>query len=595
MDLFLLFLVYSSSSAVISVEENQPAKSPSRHAPQEVILHTQKLFDDHITQPLTAEETCTDLWFIPKNGTCHCGSTVHGSVTCNEHTKEVTVLDCYCMTADSATNQTVVGECYYNCANLSRNAQYQDNVYHQAPSNCSLLHRRGTLCGECNKDYFLPAYSYDMECMQCNHPHSWWLYTAAAFLPLTVFIVIVLVFRISVVSPEVRAFVFFGQLIAAPINVRILLLSTKHLSPLLTALVKVYTTVYGIWNLDFFRTVFPGICLHLTTLQVLTLDYLVAVYPMLLMVIAYTLVELHGYGFKPVILMWRPFHYFFARFRREWDIQTSIIDAFVTFFILSTTKLLSVSFDLLIPTQLHTASGQSLGMRLYYDPNIEYMKREHLPYALLALIVLGLFILLPFCLLVFSSFRCVRKLFRKCRLRIRVLEDFLYAFQQYYKDGSNRMIDSRWYAAYYIMVSFIVYPTYIFTLGAFTYICSIFLYSIGAAIILIVEPYKQEYTIYNVVDCVLLLWVALFCTSVVLLNFAGLFERIYLVSTYLFITFLCTVPLVYITAVVIRWIWKRSGQRYCRKCQTEKDIDESLPDRICRSGEYKDNNSILSQ
>ena len=58
-----------------------------------------------------------------------------------------------------------------------------------------------------------------------------------------------------------------------------------------------------IWNLDFFRTLLPGVCLHLTTLEVLALDYLIAVCPMLLMVIAYVLVELHGYGFRPVLFI----------------------------------------------------------------------------------------------------------------------------------------------------------------------------------------------------------------------------------------------------------------------------------------------------
>ena len=544
--------------------------------------------DWQITQQLTTEESCTDLWFTPKNGTCHCGDTIHDAVTCNEHTKEVMVLDCYCMTADSATNQTVVGNCFFNCFSLSRNDhdQYQYNMYHQAPSNCSYLHRRGTLCGECEKDYFVRVYSYKLDCIQCHHPDSWWLYIAAAFLPLTVFIIIILVFRISVVSPKLHAFVFFAQIIGAPAHVRIILLSTEYLTSPTAVVISVYTTAYGIWNLDFFRTVLPDICLHLTTLQVPALDYLIAVYPMLLMVIAYTLVELHGYGFKPVLLMWKPFHYFLARFRREWDIQTSIVDAFVTFFILSTTKILSVSYDLLIPTELHGANGDFLGLRLYYDPNVEYFKHEHLPYALLALAVLSLFIL-PFCLLVLSSFRCVRKCFRKWRIRIRVLEDFLYAFQQYYRDDSNDMTDCRWYAGCYILVTFSFFLTYAFTQSGFTYILYIVLFTIGAVTILIVQPYKEEYAIYNVVDCVLFLWLALLCAVVTLVNFASMLQRVYLVSTYAIMAFVCTAPFVYITAVVIRWMWKI---RYCRKRQTEFEayLDESLPDRIAHPREYRD-------
>ena len=580
MDFLLPFLLYLSCSEALI---------PSRQTEgqREEIFLSQRLVDDQMSS--VAEESCTDLWFTPKNGTCHCGDTIHDAVTCNEHTKEVMVLDCYCMTADSATNQTVVGNCLFNCFSLSRNALYLDNVYHQAPSDCSYLNRKGTLCGECKKHSFPRAYSYKLDCIQCHHPDSWWLYTAAAFLPLTVFIIIILVFRISVVSPKLHAFVFFAQRFAAPANVRILL-ATKYTSPIHVVLVKLFTCAYGIWNLDFFRTVLPNICLHLTTLQVLALDYLIAVYPMLLMVIAYTLVELHGYGFKPVLLMWKPFHYFLARFRREWDIQTSIVDAFVTFFILSTTKILSASYDLLIPTELYGANGDFLGLRLYYDPNVEYFKHEHLPYALLALAVFSLFILLPFCLLVLPSFHCVRKCFSKWRIRIRVLEDFLYAFQQYYRDDSNKMTDCRWYAGFYILVTFSLFLTYAFTLSGFTYILYIFLFTIGAVTILIVQPYKEEYAIYNVVDCVLFLCLALFCAVATLVNFAEMFDRVYLAPAYLIMAFLCAAPLVYIIAVVIYWMLKRTGWKFC----SEASLDESLPDRVCRSREYRDNFGSVS-
>ena len=105
----------------------------------------------------------------------------------------------------------------------------------------------------------------------------------------------------------------------------------------------------------------PEVCINVIPLHTLALDYLVAIYPMLLIGIMYIIVELHGYGFRPVRYIWRPFHRFFARFRRHWGIQTSIMDAFVTFFILSTTKLFYVSFSLLVATQVFTPDGSTSG------------------------------------------------------------------------------------------------------------------------------------------------------------------------------------------------------------------------------------------
>ena len=578
-----LFLIVISSEALLS----QTYASESKHLLQNRHEHGEKNIAEQVTHQLTVNESCSDLWFTRRNDTCHCGSTVHGVVTCNEQTKEVMVLDCYCMTNHSA-NQTVVGACLYNCVNLSHAVEYQDHVYHQAPSDCHThLHRNGTLCGECEIGYFPRAYSYEIDCSNCTSPDNWWAYIAVAYLPLTIFIAIILVFRISVVSPKLHAFVSLAQIISVPVYAQKIILGAKFTNHLLDVVAIAYISAYAIWNLDFFRALMPDICLQLTTLEVLALDYLIAVYPMLLMVIAYTLVELHGYGFRPVLLVWRPFHYFFVRFRREWNIQTSIVDAFVTFFILSTTKLFNGSYYLLIPTLLYDVKGEYIGLYSYSYPKLEYMKGEHLPYALLALTVIGLFIVLPLSLLVFSSFRCVRQ----CKMRIHVLEEFLHAFQQYYKDGTNGTMDCRWYAAYYILVNLGLCLLFGVCVGtrSIVYIFLIIYFILLAFIVLLVEPYKEEYAFYNVLDCVQYLWLAIFCSSIVFLDLSSLFQREYMLCTCFVIVCVSTLPLIYIAALVIYKIGKRSGLNFCNKYQVEIDLNDSLPDRVYNPNQYKDN------
>ena len=263
---------------------------------------------------------------------------------------------------------TVLGACFLNCVNVTKS--HSDFTNHNVPrdiasannSVCGYLYRTGTLCGQCIEGYYLAVYSYIFECVQCSDEllnSNWGLYIAIAYLPLTMFIICLFLFRVSVASPKLNIIVFFTQAFASPLNARIVLMATKH-NPPVNIMANVVFTVLGIWIFDFFRAFMPGICLNINTLEVLALDYLIAVYPMLLMVIAYSLVELHGYGVRPVLYMWRPFHYFFARFRREWDVHTSIIDAFVTFFLLSTTNHL----------QTITAYGDSLGLYLYDNASI---------------------------------------------------------------------------------------------------------------------------------------------------------------------------------------------------------------------------------
>ncbi len=67
-------------------------------------------------------------------------------------------------------------------------------------------------------------------------------------------------------------------------------------------------------------------------------------------------------------------------------------DAFATFFFLSNSKFLSVSFDLLVPTTVHHVHRDNWThtLSMYYSADIEYFGEQHLPYAVLAIAVVYL-------------------------------------------------------------------------------------------------------------------------------------------------------------------------------------------------------------
>ena len=120
----------------------------------------------------------------------------------------------------------------------------------------------------------------------------------------------------------------------------------------------IWISVESIYYLMFVSMLFLFTPPYWTTL-------LLRIYPMLLMALMYTVVEIYIYGFRPLLYMWWPFHLIFARFRHQWGIQTIIMDAFVTFFFLSTTTLFSVSFNLLAYTNTYTCSGKRYSPNLY--------------------------------------------------------------------------------------------------------------------------------------------------------------------------------------------------------------------------------------
>ena len=455
--------------------------------------------DDHIT--------CPHLWFLWDNGSCHCGSDVHGVVKCDPDTKEVAVFDCNCLTIEYTSNGAqipVAGSCIFNCVN-STYVKDSDTFYHSAPSDCASLNRQGTLCGQCLDGYTVPAYSYEFKCIRCDSElENWGLYIVFAFLPLTVFIVIILVFRINVLSPKLYMYVYAAQTISTPALMKVVLyyLSQKKSPALHTVPVAMVLSNYGIWNLDFVRVnVLPDVCINVIPLHILVLDYLIAIYPMLLMAVTYTMVELYGFEFRPLRCMWKPFHYFFARFRRHWGIQTTIMDAFVTFFFLSTTKLLSVSFALLMGTKIYTSEGKLHSYGLYYDPSIKYFGKEHLPYALMAIAILVFFIAFPTSLLLFYQLKKYRTCLAGCQIRGTTLDRFVDTFQKYYKDGSNGTWDCRWFAGFFILMNSTGYIIYSLAPTSMFFLFATILFTIGAAVVVIVEPHKKEYSHLQYCHC----------------------------------------------------------------------------------------------
>ena len=499
----------TASEKMDHVVRNKSVVLVKQNGWEEESYNQQQTMMENLTSSFN-DKVCLErnIWFVwdSKTTSCECGDDVSGVVHCETATEELSVLDCHCLTLDyTAQGQPlpVAGNCIFNCDNDT----HVDLMYHNAPTDCASLNRQGTLCGQCMDGYAVPAYSYDLKCIKCNRElQNWGHYILFAFVPLTIFIVIILVCRINVLSPKLNMFVVFAQVISTPICLRIILyILSQTKSKSVSISIKTILTLYGIWNLDFFRgDILPEVCINAIPLHILVLDYLVAVYPMLLMAVAYTVVQLHDSGFRPLLYMWKPFHQYFVRFRRQWGIQTTIMDAFVTFFFLSTTKLFSVSFDLLIGTRLYTRDGKVYSWQLYYDPSIKYFGTQHLPYALLAIGILTVFIIFPTSLLLCYQCKHYQKCLRKCLIEGTLLQEFINAFHKYYKDGSKGTWDCRWFAAFFILLKCFAHVLYALSISLISYIFVMLLCLLGVIVIVIVEPYKEEYKIFNVISATLL-------------------------------------------------------------------------------------------
>ena len=563
-------------------------------------------FDLEATQ---LSNTSCPPWFEPINGTCKCGKRIDGIVKCDEILQKSAVLDCYCMTYNESTG-TVVGACFYNCV---RNNDLKDVIYHPMPNivenltqyMCGYFNRDGQLCGECKTNYSPPVYSYDLHCTMCtDDQYNWMKYVAIAFAPLTIFLVLVLCCRISATSPQLYAFVTYSQALSYPANVRLVLfLVNKKSYPCGSIVVRILLAIYGFWNLDFFRTLIPHkICLKVNTLQALALEYGIAFYPLALIIVTYVLIELHDHNFRLMVWVWKPFHRCFARFRQQWDIRTSIIDAFATFLLLSNIKFLSVSLDLLTPTHVYNMNESVVGMYLYYDASIEYFGKKHLPYAILAVFVVLTFILFPLMLLLLYPMRCFQRCLGLCGVRWHALHVFVDAFQGCYKDGTNGTRDCRYFAGVYYVMRLLLCILFALTRNVAFYAVALFVLIGVAMLLVVIQPYKTEFAAYNVVDTIFVLVLAMWFGTVVFFSIAVVKARNLVKVSEITSFLVAALPLLYLVVVFLHWICSRRGigrrvvetiiKRVCRQASDTTRLEESLPDRLINLHLYQDSEEI---
>ena len=122
----------------------------------------------------------------------------------------------FCIFFSGELNTTLVGSCPYDFGGIMPKNVSQCGDFDRV---CSHLHRRGQLCGECQESYSLPVYyyMYFSGCVKCeDYKYGWVKFIAAAFLPLTVFYLIVIVLRISATSSALNGVVLLNQVVPNP-------------------------------------------------------------------------------------------------------------------------------------------------------------------------------------------------------------------------------------------------------------------------------------------------------------------------------------------------------------------------------------------
>ena len=462
---------------------------------------------------------------------CHDYNTTrvfNGFVQCDPQMRKVVVAPLVCLTYNKEISMFLAGNCPFlpNTKEI-KSVYLPENITNLTSFNeevmCQDLNRKGVSCGKCNDHSAVAINSYSLECMNIKkcHNYNWIFVLLADLVPVTLLFLIVILFDINITSGYANSYILFSQIASLQINIifmmrQLALGAQNYLYP--TYITLTLVSFYSIWNLDLRQTLSPDVCVGygIGTIDSIALQYMSAFYGLGLIFITYCIVELHGYNFRLIVLLWKPFSKCFTRIRRRVNPTASLINAFATFLLLSYSKLAVTSILLLTPSYLYNQTGHHVSTVLMYDGTLGFFKsKKHIWLAILTMHIFIIFVILPPLLLLLYPWRCFQRLLSYFRLHRPGLIIFMDTFQGCYKDGSNGTRECRWYSAFYFILRIII--CVVFVLLGFSVFSQFSIqliiqgvYTISILILLYLKPYKKS--LYNNLDITILLDCTLICS-----------------------------------------------------------------------------------
>ena len=455
------------------------------------------------------------LWHIFNTTTqlceCYSNPSTNDIVKCME--RGISLRVGYCMTYEEMERTIYIATCAFSGNfTTSSNGRYVELPVKNASElnyyMCEPMNRRGRLCSECTDGFGTSIISLNFVCSDCNG--DWYgvpLYLFLEFVPITIFFVAILFFRVNITSAPMVAFVFFSQVIVATfLNNGT---SLKFENPTAYTLVLIMATFYGFWNLDFFRYILPPFCVstELKHIHIILIDCISAFYPLCLICITWIIIKLHFHNIKPVVWLWSKISKCSCIRNRSIRQRNSLIDVFATFFLLSYTKLVYTSSRILFPLNAMVYRNNTLSNTHRFaeaDARIEYFGKEHALYALITILIIP-FIIAPPVFLILYPIKLFRSLLFKCHLSTRTLASlnmFVEKYYSCYRDGTGGGRDMRSLASMYFILRVIAILIFLIPFLDTSLVLVAIIYVSYGTVIALVRPYKKTYM--NVIDTLII-------------------------------------------------------------------------------------------
>ena len=326
--------------------------------------------------------------FILENGKCICSGTFDGFLKCHQSTLTAELLRGFWIGPSPIDNTTVVAHCQYCSYNFKSGYLIMNESFEQVQQTICTSTGEGPLCSICTEGY-APAINIDnYKCVRCSSviPGVSIFILIDIILPIG-FLIILYVVGVPLTNGLFHGPIFFAQMITTVISLDADdIISYGDLPGFNPSgpevFEKIYTTLYDIFNLEFFMFT-QNYCFshNIRYATIVAIHYISALIPAIFVLIAWCIY----YKDKKN-----------PKFIRSCFKNFNTANMLATLILLSYTKLAVITGYLLTYVSLIPASGDISHSNkvMYLDGSVIYMSPDYTPYLIIALSV-TIFVLIP--------------------------------------------------------------------------------------------------------------------------------------------------------------------------------------------------------
>jgi predicted outer membrane repeat protein len=460
----------------------------------------------------------------------------------------------------------------------------------------------GVLCGQCTNGTGIAINSLHLECVDCTNAYillGWVILIFVQLLPLTILVLVVVVCHINLVQSIAWGFVLYCQLLSVnfPGFHYPIWLSLRNNASVFKDEDLTYSVAgfYSIPNLNFF--VFFTykswhICLSqsMTPLAAISFWYVIAFYPLFILLILYVWITLYARGYKYILILTIPLHKCLARFWHYFKIQMSLTDAIASIYMLCYVQILATSLKIIDYSTWQSLKHQNAtGRVFFYDGSLVYFGWPHAIFGVFAHVITFLFILVPTISLLFYQFKWFNACLNYFNLRHQLIVSLADTFTGSFKNSSDAKIDCRCFASFYFLFrAFLLVLYYMKFQSHVVLYCQIIISALFAGLIMIFRPHKSIFA--NFIEFLIILNMCFMSALCATLNEKGRSACLYAIIhiPLIVIVIYCT----YILAVKCHNYYKRKSSNILPPADYS-DLqatiqDDELPDRVLNPDKYQE-------